>query len=103
MISMFSQLSYLTTLDISSFDFTKVTDFDNIFEETTNLENLTLKNYISSNTLDDYLPDRTSLSTGKITLKGDGSGLDSAILLAKNWEAYDSVGNGIVVHSGGSN
>ena len=100
---MFADMEGLTTLNISSFDFTNVTDFTNIFSNDISLSNLTIKNYISSNTLDDYLPDRTSLEVGKITLMGDASGIESATLLAKNWEAYDSAGNGVVVHSGGSN
>ena len=103
MSGMFASMEGLTTLNISSFDFTKVTNLNSIFSNDNSLSNLTLKNYISSNTLDDYLPDRTSLSTGKITLMGDGSGVESAILLAKNWEVYDTAGNGVITHGGGSN
>ena len=103
MTSMFSNMEGLRTLNISSFDFTNVTNLDAIFSTDNLLSDLTLKNYIASNILDDYLPDRSSLSTGKITLMGDCSGIQSNILSSKNWEVYDTAGNGVTEHSGGSN
>ena len=83
--NMFYCCSNLTTLDVSNWDISNVTNMNGIFNNTNNLKYLKCNNITTLNTLNTYLPTKTSDNQGTIICKSDITNLDTTTLQSKYW------------------
>ena len=82
---LFNKCRALKKLDLSNWDFTNVEEFLYTFDNCNMLENIKISNANNVNIISQYLPDRTTSTTGKIIIINNKTGLDTSTLLSKNW------------------
>ena len=89
---MFNLCSNLTSLDVSGFDTSKVTNMNSMFNNCNILKYLKCNNVTTLNTLNKYLPTKSSTSQGTIICKSDVTNLDTTSLQSKYWAVDTSDG-----------
>ena len=94
MSGMFYNCSKLTSLDVSNFDTSKVTNMNRMFNLTSNLQYIRCNNISTINTLAPLLYDRTSSTQGKI-ITSSSTDVDTTTLSSLNWSVDTSSGTKI--------
>jgi surface protein len=80
-----NKITSLTSLYIDRFNFNNVIEMGGIFHKAENLSYIKINDGLSINLIIEYLPDRTSTSTGTINVTGDKTNINTEALLIKNW------------------
>jgi surface protein len=85
MSMLFMNNSSLKEIDLSSWDFDKVTNFSSIFASFEILTKIKIKDGNAVNKISNYLPTKTIDNPGTITVIGDKTGINTTILESKHW------------------